>query len=57
MKKKWKYPLDLWWSLKKSPFLVKWLARIFYPFVKMVDKETMIFIFKKTTLPKEASYE
>lgn len=53
----WEYPLDLWWSVKKSPLLTKWLLRILYPLAKIADKETMIFIFKKTNPKSEVPHE
>lgn len=36
------FPLDLFWSLKKYSHL-----RLFYPLLKLFDKETMLVIFKK----------
>ncbi|MCX7882514.1 MAG: class I SAM-dependent methyltransferase [Brevinematales bacterium] len=51
----WEYPLDLWWSLKEVPFFFKWFLRLLYPIVKIGDRETMIFVFKKTTSNKGGS--
>ncbi|MFN4217595.1 MAG: hypothetical protein ACK4HQ_09375, partial [Brevinematales bacterium] len=53
----WEYPLDLWWSLEKSSFFTKWLFRILYPFIKIYDQETLIFIFQKTNSQTETTYE
>lgn len=37
------FPLDLFWSLKKYPYL-----RLIYPLLKLFDRETMLVIFQKT---------
>lgn len=36
------FPLDLFWSLKKRPYL-----RVIYPFLKIFDHETMTIVYKK----------
>jgi len=41
----WQYPLDLFWSLGKSQW--KWLVYPFYPLVKVLSKETMLYILRK----------
>lgn len=40
------YPLDLFWSIRKSP--IRYLFYPLYPFVKMFNRETLMFVCKKT---------
>jgi SAM-dependent methyltransferase len=37
-----KFPLDLYWSLKRKPYL-----RLIYPILKLFDRETMLIFFEK----------